>query len=293
MEDKVLVSVIIPFYSKSTSRLKNCVLSALSQSITSIEVIVIDDCSPIMASMELDSILDDRLKIYRLSKNVKGAAARNQGLKIAKGHYIAFLDSDDVWLQNKLEKCLSYHQNPRDVVYSAVTFQVVGESKGDIRPKQKKEQSCSVSDYLFCKNGLIQTSSIFMERQLANKCRFNESYVRHQDYDLCFKLEKYGARFVFVEEALVTWFHEKGVSTISKGATLSFIDRWLEENRSYFSKSAYSEYLYKIYIPTVLESKMYSKFPIMVIMSNFSWVRLNVLKKWLKSLIKPFVIRRA
>lgn len=67
-----LISVIIPFYSKTQGLLKNSVSSALSQSVHDIEVIVVDDCSPVSAVDELAEIKDERLKVVKHSKNQHG-----------------------------------------------------------------------------------------------------------------------------------------------------------------------------------------------------------------------------
>lgn len=257
MEDNVLVSVIIPFYSKSQSRLKECVLSALSQTVKDIEVLVIDDCSPVRAVDELSSVADPRLKLHRLEKNMNGAAARNEGVKKAQGKYIAFLDSDDVWLDNKLQVCLDLCKSDNDVIYSKLNYKILGKGIIDSRPSRGKLADERVADYIFLNNGLIQTSTIFLSKKLAMKCLFNESYVRHQDYDLCFKLERHKANFRFVDEPLADWIHQSGNSTVSKGATSLFMLQWLEENEENFTLKSKDFYLCKSLIPAAIECRNY------------------------------------
>lgn len=99
-----LVSVIIPTYNRA-ARCKSAVESVLSQTHTNVEVIVVDDGSKDNTG-EVINGLDDRVK-YIYQANAGVSAARNTGLKAATGDYIAFLDSDDLWLPRKLEAQLS------------------------------------------------------------------------------------------------------------------------------------------------------------------------------------------
>ena len=106
MENKKreLISIIIPFYNQE-NYFDSCIESALTQTYTNTEIIVVNDGS--------DKVFEDKLeklqskypdKIKLLTQENKGAgAARNLGIENSKGEYIAFLDSDDFWLPNKLE----------------------------------------------------------------------------------------------------------------------------------------------------------------------------------------------
>lgn len=98
------VSVVIPFY-ENLKWLNDAVSSVLNQTHQNFEIIIIDDGS----SCNLASIgkLDNRIKIIR-KKNGGPASARNVGIMRAKGDYIAFLDSDDLWIDDKLEKQLDF-----------------------------------------------------------------------------------------------------------------------------------------------------------------------------------------
>ena len=102
-----LVSVIIPTYNRFTA-LNNAVKSVLEQTHTNIEVIVVDDCSPDERYLSL-KFSSDKVKILRLEKNSRSifkypcaGYVRNQGINIAKGEYIAFLDDDDIWFPTKI-----------------------------------------------------------------------------------------------------------------------------------------------------------------------------------------------
>ena len=104
-----LVSVIMPAYNSSET-LADSIQSVLGQTFTDWELLVIDDCSPEPLKPIVDHSQDARIRYIRLEKNSGVAQARNRGIQAARGRYIAFLDSDDLWLPEKLEKQLQFMQ---------------------------------------------------------------------------------------------------------------------------------------------------------------------------------------
>ncbi|MBF4520270.1 glycosyltransferase family 2 protein [Acinetobacter towneri] len=117
-----LVSVIMPAYN-AEELISESIESVLSQTYTNFELIVIDDCSKdqTVKVVERFTLKDSRVKLVKNIKNKGVAETRNAGLDQAKGSIVAFLDSDDKWEENKLEKQLAiFDKNPDiDMVYSA------------------------------------------------------------------------------------------------------------------------------------------------------------------------------
>jgi len=106
---KGLVSIIMSSYN-SSSFLDDSIMSVINQSYVDWELLITDDCSQDY-SVELIqkyTEIDHRIKLFSLNRNVGAAAARNNSLEKASGKYIAFLDSDDIWLNNKLECQLAF-----------------------------------------------------------------------------------------------------------------------------------------------------------------------------------------
>lgn len=104
-----LVSIIMPSYNASRFIAKS-INSVLLQTYSDWELLIVDDCSR-DNSVEIArkfADIDERVKIFSLEQNVGAAAARNVAIEQAKGQYIAFLDSDDVWNDNKLKKQLTF-----------------------------------------------------------------------------------------------------------------------------------------------------------------------------------------
>jgi len=100
-QSRIQISVVIPFYN-GASFLKEAVESVLSQGIEDMEIVLVDDGSTDDSVEKINQIKDARIKIMR-QENAGAATARNNGVKLATGKYISFLDADDIWAPNKLK----------------------------------------------------------------------------------------------------------------------------------------------------------------------------------------------
>ena len=105
--DYGLVSIIMPNHN-SEKYIRETVQSVLNQTYQNWELLFVDDCSTDDSIRIVRSFEDDRIKIFQNEKNSGAATSRNFALRMAKGRWIAFLDSDDVWLPEKLAEQLSF-----------------------------------------------------------------------------------------------------------------------------------------------------------------------------------------
>lgn len=104
-----LISIITPSY-KSEKFIAQTLESVLSQSYQNWEMIIVDDVSPDNSNEIIEDYCkrDNRIKLIKLEKNSGPAVARNRAIEEAKGRYIAFLDADDLWKPEKLEKQINF-----------------------------------------------------------------------------------------------------------------------------------------------------------------------------------------
>lgn len=105
--DYGLVSIIMPNYN-CAAYLRETVDSVISQTYKNWELLFVDDCSTDDSLEIINSYNDERIKVFKNPCNSGAAASRNYALREAKGDWIAFLDSDDIWLENKLEHQLTF-----------------------------------------------------------------------------------------------------------------------------------------------------------------------------------------
>ena len=122
-----LVTVITPTYN-SQKFIRQTYESLFKQSYKEWEWIVVDDCSndDTLKILETISLLDIRVRVYSNTVNSGAAVSRNKAIEVAKGDFIAFLDSDDMWLDTKLETQLKFMM-ANDVAFSYMPYQVVNE----------------------------------------------------------------------------------------------------------------------------------------------------------------------
>ena len=110
LREEDLVSIIMPSYN-TASYIKESIQSVLNQTYTNWELIIVDDCSTDETEEVLATITDSRIKYFKNKENSGAAISRNKALREARGQWIAFLDSDDLWLPNKLEKQINFMKN--------------------------------------------------------------------------------------------------------------------------------------------------------------------------------------
>ena len=117
-----LVTIIMPIYNEE-KYLQEAIQSIVEQTYVNWELICINDASTDQSLELLNQYKSDKIKIISLQKNSGSAIARNEGIKQAKGRYIAYLDGDDYYHKNKLEKQLTFMQkNQYAITYTGYAF---------------------------------------------------------------------------------------------------------------------------------------------------------------------------
>ena len=123
-----LISIITPTYNCGKF-IKETILSVQKQSYSNWEMIIVDDCSTDDTKQVVESIMkeDARVKYFCLEENSGAAVARTKAMEIADGEYMAFLDSDDLWSEDKLEKQLAFMVE-NDYAFSCTAYEKISES---------------------------------------------------------------------------------------------------------------------------------------------------------------------
>lgn len=121
--EKGLVSVIMPSYNTALY-IGETIQSVLNQTYQNWEIIIVDDCSTDNTDEVVASIKDERIKYFRNEKNSGAAVSRNRALREAKGRWIAFLDSDDLWMPTKLERQIFFMEN-NSYSFSYTNYEII------------------------------------------------------------------------------------------------------------------------------------------------------------------------
>jgi glycosyltransferase involved in cell wall biosynthesis len=175
-----LVSIITPSHNADTF-ISHCIESVLAQSFKDWEMIIVDDLSTDNSVSIINSYVqkDKRIKLIQLEKNSGPAIARNRAIEEAKGNYIAFLDADDLWIPEKLEKQLIFMRE-HNLAFTYSSYHVINEDGEHLTTFQTKEQVTY--------NSLLKTCSIGCLTAIYDVEKLGKIYMpnmkKRQDYAL-------------------------------------------------------------------------------------------------------------
>jgi glycosyltransferase involved in cell wall biosynthesis len=180
-----LVSCVIPSY-KRCDTVTRAIDSVLAQTYKNIEICLVDDNVPgDEYSLRLQEALkkyekDDRVRYIAQEKHINGAVARNVGIKAAKGEFIGFLDDDDEWLPEKIERQMKVLQENPSIDAVSVLWSIY-ENKKIVR-RCTPYTAENLQFKVFLREVAIYTSTILIKKIAIDKFGgFDESLLRHQD----------------------------------------------------------------------------------------------------------------
>ncbi len=197
-----LVSVIVPCYN-CEKLVAETINSIINQSYSDFEIITIDDCSKDNTLKVLKDLAekDKRIIVIENQKNMGVALTRNNGVKVAKGEYIAFLDSDDIWHRDKLKIQMEYMLS-NDVDMTATSYELYDESMENIINSYQVAEDISYNTLLY--ENVIGLSTVVMKKDVFNLYKMTNKYI-HEDYELWLKLLKNGFKISGIKQPLVKY----------------------------------------------------------------------------------------
>ncbi len=192
-----LVSLVMPTYNHA--RYLGCALqSVLDQTYTNWEAIVIDNHSTDNTDEVMASFADPRITYLKIHNNGVIAASRNAGIRVAKGEWVAFLDSDDWWTKDKLQVCSDHIDEKVDFIYHYL--EIASDKPRYFRKVIKSHQVNSpVLMDLLLKGNVIANSSVVMRKSLLEKIGgINEGVemIATEDYNAWLRVAKLTNQFV-------------------------------------------------------------------------------------------------
>lgn len=159
-----LVSIITPVYN-SEKYIGETIKSVLLQTYTKWEMLIVDDGSTDNTEKVIQGFNDSRITYYKLEENSGAAIARNYALEKAKGRFIAFLDADDMWKNNKLEKQLFFMQN-NNIGFSFTGYEIIREKSNKVVSVPLK-----LNYNQFMKNTVIGTLTVMLDKSIIGEVR--------------------------------------------------------------------------------------------------------------------------
>lgn len=209
------VSVIIPSYN-SARYIQEAIDSVLRQTYSSVEVIVIDDGSFDTTHILLKEYINDKKIVYILKENGGPASARNVGIRQATGEFITFLDADDIWEADKLDKQMPLFDDQEvGLVYSDMIL-FGGRVKNAVHSEGTKGFFRGSVLKQLIENNFISTSSVIVRRSIFDSIGyFNEqrNLIAIEDYDMWLRIAPFYI-MEYISEPLVRYrLHDGQISS--------------------------------------------------------------------------------
>jgi glycosyltransferase involved in cell wall biosynthesis len=210
-----LVSIIIPSYNHGKF-IGRALDSVLYQTYKYFEVIIVDNYSNDETDFVISQYFDPRIRLFKIKNNGILGASRNLGIHAAKGDWLAFLDSDDWWKSEKLERCISKITNSVDLIYHDLA--IVDQVKNNQYPKVVRTRQLikPVLVDLLINGNLISNSSAMVRKSILDKIGpINQELEINPsvDYNTWLKVSKETNNFLFIPECLGYYqLHENNIS---------------------------------------------------------------------------------
>lgn len=194
-----LVSILMPVYN-TAPYLKEAMDSMLSQTFKDFELIVLNDCSPDNADEILDMYNDPRIVRYKGERNMGLSNVLNAGMDMARGKYIARMDSDDISLPNRLEVQVKYMEEHPDIDLCSCGMKMFG-AKDDVWIRDADPEKVKVTALFF--SPILHASSIWKKESFDKYgLRFRQEMVPAEDYDMWCRALSKGLKLVNLPNVL-------------------------------------------------------------------------------------------
>jgi glycosyltransferase involved in cell wall biosynthesis len=270
----VLVSAVIPTRGRPELLLR-AVRSALAQTLREIEVVVVIDGEDSATQRVLEELAhqDKRVRVLALAACVGGSDARNRGVDVALGEWIAFLDDDDEWLPRKLQAQIDALQAWTEPLLIGTCKMIARTPDKDyVWPRRMPASDEQIGEYLLARRtltrgeGYIQTSTFFVRRALMQAQPFKSGQVKHQDTEWVLRMGRLpGARVVFVDEVLAIHNIEEERTTVSNNSNWRYSLAWLRRDRHLFTPRALAGFVLHQIASEASEQGEWRAFPLLLL----------------------------
>ena len=276
MPNSPLFSVIINCYN-SEEFLKETLQSVLLQKNQDYEVIIWDNLSTDETVNIVRSFSDPKIKLYVSEIHTSLGFARNSAISKAKGLYLAFIDSDDLWSNDKLEKVKKViKKNKKQIIISSNSYLIDSTSKriGLLhKTKPKTKGNGLMLNYKLSMETLVVPSKIIVEKNI----KFGD-YSIIEEYDFILKLSRY-CPVHYIDLPLSSWrIHEKQLSTKKELDYPKELFHWIEKNKNHYSKVVLTYFKVLVILKYILISRKYN------IVIEEKYIKSIILRKFINNI---------
>lgn len=239
-----LISIIIPAYNPG-KLIAETIDSVLNQTYQNFEIIIVDDGSTDNTRQIIESFTDKRIKLYSQKNSGLPSIPRNKGVSYAQGEFLAFLDHDDVWKPEKLERQLKIiAQDPSISLVCTNAFKLFNDQKTTIPTLSGKQSGKFDDSYLFPRSFVIQSSVLLKKSVFHDVGGLDEARELKavEDYDLWIRVYQKNNCYFINDELLYYRIFPESAS----GGNLKIIERDLNYVKGKFLTYPFSEKIRQI-----------------------------------------------
>jgi len=254
MEQKPLISVIMATFNEKPEYIKGAIQSILNQTFKNFELIVIDDSTNEATKKEIDLLasVDSRIVLIRKKERMGFVPALNEGLRIAKGDYIARMDGDDLSYPNRFEIQLKYMNSHPEVDILGGAIDIMNEDGKITSHRNYPLGGLSLKIYNIFRDPLAHPTVLIRKAEL-NDFQYDVSFKRGEDVDLWLRLRNQGAEIRNISNSVLKYrvFHD--MSEKRDSFHFNFLFKARKKNFNWE---------YAIFdIPSIFISYIYSRMP--------------------------------
>lgn len=209
-----MISIVVPVYN-AAGFIKETIGSVKRQTYTDWELLLVDDCSSdeSVALMEEEAAHDPRIRVIRQPQNMGAAAARNRGVQEAKGRYLAYLDADDLWRDDRLSSCLAFIEEKKVAfVFSGYEF---ADENGRGLGKIVRVPACLTYAQAL-KNTTIFTSTVLFDLEKIPKDLVSMPRIKSEDTATWWRILRNGYTAYGLDRNLVLYRRSAGTLSSNK-----------------------------------------------------------------------------
>ena len=247
-----LVSIIMPSYKRHREIVSRAIDSLINQTYENIEIILVDDNAGtelVEYRNELETIIkenaDKRIKYIQNERNLGGAGARNEGIKMAKGEYITFLDDDDIYLPEKIEKQLEFMlKNELDMSFSKLNIYNENDKLIDVREHQLKSYENQYLIKYHLTKQITGTPTFMMKKHVLDEIGGFEVVSMGQEYYLMQKILLGKYKIGYFPECYIKAYRTKAEAISTGKKKIGGEKALYKYKKKYFNILSFSEKQY-------------------------------------------------
>lgn len=228
-------TIVIPWH-RNVDDLRAAAESVFAQTMQDFEIVVVaNGVDDALHAAAVALFADPRWKVARIE--TPGASiARNHGLMLAQGELVFFLDADDTFLPNKLERFLAeFEKKPFDVAFSR-GIRERGNGVSWEFPVNLWNGRQDLADFFFCDGNLISGTALVMRKAVRDRLSFDESCHFCEDPDLVIRAGRMGLRVAMFSDALFCWNDERSEDRLSRRPDFGMRLEWAKRRDAEFPK---------------------------------------------------------